>query len=186
MKLKDLLLELDTREVRFPGIKDGETQKAYKARMKKEKEQKQHKSDTNKRYRLKQKALDRSTKHNQKEFELMSMALRNVNKGGHRNEYFLPDTIKPAKAPFAAEKDEMEVLPFTKAVAAKIKAITTNRGTVIDSERYWFLSSSEFSDVKEVLEDEMNAIIRKIPSAKLDAHFAESITIDELELLIVE
>jgi hypothetical protein len=184
MKLKTLLLELDTREQKYPGINPKELVKDYKARMKKQKEKKQHKSDTNKRYRLKQKEIAKATNHSMKEFELMRMALNKVNKGGHRNEFFLLSSTSRKKAPFTVEKAEMEVLPFTKAVAAKIKAITPNRGTIIDGQRYWFLETSEYEEVKEVLTDEINDVIRQLmPEDKLEAYFAEALTIDELESL---
>jgi hypothetical protein len=186
MRLQELLLELDAREKRFTGIKDGETQKAYKERMKKEKEKKAKKSEVNKRYRIKQNELKKATNHAVKEFELMKMALNGISKGGHRNEYFLPANVK-SKAPFKVEKDEMIALPFTKAVAAKIKEITPTRGTLIEGIRYWFLEQSDYDEVREVIEDEMNALIRKkMSDEKLEKYFAESITIEELESLLVE
>lgn len=178
MKLTQILMELDTREEKYPGIKKGELVKAYKERIKK---QKDGKAATNKRYRTKVELQNKSMAWHKKDLAYTSTVIQKLPK--EKNKWFLPASIDVNKGSFNPATED-KAFPITKKVAAAIKLRTPSRGVEVNSIRYWGLDTADYADAMDVLGREVEAYMKDTMTPEEIIAYYESETAEDLELII--
>ena len=146
MRLKELLLELDTRDQKYPGIKSGESAKDYKARMKK---QKDAKSNANKKYRTGKKS-DAAHITN---FATYSSVISKLSK--ERNVMIHPSSVETTAKNIA---NGQKFYPLTKGIKSAIGSKPNIlRGPSIGGIKYLSLETDDWNDAMKALSDEILA-----------------------------
>lgn len=178
MKLKELLLELDTREQKYPGIKPKESVKDYKARMKK---QKAAKSDQNKRYRAKKEMMAKSVAWHKKDLEFTSKIVNQLPK--ERNKWIVPSSVDVNKGSFNVAQEDT-AFPITKELAPILKTITPSRGVEVNGVRYWQLDKADYEEAKDALNKEIEDFMKDNMTPEQLESYYESEDLSELDSLL--
>jgi len=146
MKLKELLLELDTREQKYPGIKPKELVKDYKARIKK---QKDAKSNTNKKYRTGKKS-DAAHITN---FKIYNDVISKLPR--EKNVMIHPSSVATTPKNIA---NGQKFYPLTKGIKSAIGSKPNIlRGPLIGGIKYLSLETDDWDDAMKALSDEILA-----------------------------
>lgn len=150
MRLKELLLELDTREQKYPGIAPKELVKDYKARMKQEKDSK---SKANKKYRMAKKS-DISHITNFKTYATIISKLPK-----EKNVMIHPDTVETTSTNIANGQKFYPLTTGIKAAIGKIPNIL--RGPDIGGIKYLSMNTVVWNDSMQALSAEILAYAEK-------------------------
>lgn len=172
MTLQTLLLELDAREEKYPGIKKGELVKDYKIRIAKEKE---NKSAQNAKYR----AIQKSIKWHIEDFDIRRKVAAKLPKV--KNEMFTSVDTNISKNVSAIMET---IYPVTKKISPKLKRPVSFEN--LNGVKYWTPENDLLEDCLDILNREIKAYLDdNMTESQLAALLTESTTYDEIAKAIL-